>query len=134
MDETRYDGILHATRNKSWLILLATALVPRSDPCQLHGNNSMGIQLFFWDGTLPHFYWDQLFNFEKKASAYIKEESDFGFLFLYALTVDGRNVNAPFSTSMMTVCPSSTSPARMLRASFVSIVRCTYRLIGRAPN
>lgn len=103
MDETRYDGILHATRNKSWLILLATALVSRSDPCQLYGNYSMGIQLIFWDGTLSHFCRHQLFDFEKKTSAYIKEESDFGFLFLYALTVDGRNVNAPFSTSMMTV-------------------------------
>ena len=103
MDETRYDGILHATRNKSWLILLVTALVSRSDPCQLYGNHPMGIQLIFWDGTLSHFYRHQLFDFEKKASAYIKEESGCGFLFLYALTVDGRNVNAPYSTSMMTV-------------------------------
>lgn len=103
MDETRYDGILHATRNKSWLILLATALVSRSDPRQLYGNHPMGTQLIFRNDTLSHFYRHQLFNFEKKASAYIKEESGCGFLFLYALTVDGRNVNAPFSTSMMTV-------------------------------
>ena len=63
----------------------------------------MGTQLIFRNGALSHFYRHQLFDFEKKTSAYIKEESGCGFLLLYALAVDGRNVNAPFSTSMMTV-------------------------------
>ena len=134
MDETWHDGVLCPTRNESWFILLVTALVPGSDTRLVHGDHPVAIQFIFRNGALPHLCRYQFSALETTTSAYIKEESDFGFLFLYALTVDGRNVNSPFSTSMMTVCPSSTSPARMLRASFVSMVRCTYRLIGRAPN
>lgn len=103
MDETRLVGVLYATRNESWPIFLATALVSGSDTDHIHGDHPMGTQLHFWNGALSHLYRRQFSAFETKTSTYIKEESDFGFLFPYALTVDGRNVNSPFSTSMTTV-------------------------------